>query len=208
MNDDNITIYEHENGETHLRQTFTVTIFGIRVLTTVTRKPSVVRKWVYKIRYDHRYRRDRLVVGLGVQWRPPIPNPVSTLQLCVGRQCLIFQIIHANSIPRALKRFLSDDSTTFVGVRNQNDSRLLIRNYNLFVNRILELGSIANLRGASMEMLASGILGFHDIKKDQRIGMSEWDYWWLSEAQIQYACVDAYLSFEIGKNLNAWKYDP
>ncbi|XP_042483098.1 uncharacterized protein LOC122063456 [Macadamia integrifolia] len=202
----NITIYEHDNGDIHLRQAFTVTIFGIRVFTTVTRKASVVRKWIYKIRYDHRFRRDRLVIGLGVQWCPPISNPVATLQLCVGRQCLIFQIIHANSVPRALMKFLSDDSNTFVGVMNHNDSRLLIRNYNLSVNRVLELGSLANLRGASMEILAGRILGLYGIKKDQWIGMSKWDSWWLTDYQIQYACVDAYLSFEIGRKLNAWKH--
>ncbi|XP_042518627.1 uncharacterized protein LOC122092381 [Macadamia integrifolia] len=167
MNEDNITIFERNESDTHRdHQTFIVNVFGIRVFTTVTRNGWVVRKWIYKIRYYHRFRRDRLVVGLGVQWRPPMSNQVATLQLCVGRQCLIFQIYHAKSIPRILKRFLSDDSTTFVGVRNYDDSDLLERDHKLSVDRILELGSVTDdLSGASMEKMASKNLGFHGIKK-------------------------------------------
>ncbi|XP_042516158.1 uncharacterized protein LOC122090583 [Macadamia integrifolia] len=206
MSQDNITIFEHDNGVTHFHhRTFTVNIFGNKVYTTVTRRASVVRKWIYKIRYDHRFRRDRLVVGLGVQWRPPMSNKVATPQLCVGRQCLIFQIIHSNSIPLVLMRFLANDFITFVGVRNQIDSYLLRRDYNLAVDRVLELGSVADfLRGASMETMASEILDFHGIKKPRWIGRSDWDNWWLSKDQVQYACVDAHLSLEIGKKLNVW----
>ncbi|KAJ4969482.1 hypothetical protein NE237_016183 [Protea cynaroides] len=207
MNDDYITIKDHNNEDTHLRELYSVTVFGNRVSTTVTRRATVVRKWIYRIRHRHRFRRNRFLVGLGVQWRPDISNQGATLQLCVGRQCLIFQILHANFIPRILKRFLANDSITFVGVYNHTDSRMLKRDYNLSVVRLLELGSVANLRGASMETLAYSILGFHGIKKPQWIARSDWEVKWLTSDQVQYASVDAYLSFEIGKKLKAWNHD-
>ncbi|XP_043710593.1 Werner syndrome ATP-dependent helicase homolog [Telopea speciosissima] len=209
MNEDNISIYAHCNADGHLRQIFTVNVFGKRVYTTVTCRSSVVRKWIYKIRFQHRLKRHRLVVGLGVQWRPNLSYRVAaTLQLCVGRQCLVFQIINANNIPRILRRFLSDHLTTFVGVRNYVDSGMLSKDFNLYVNRIVELGSMANIRGASMETMASDILGFHEIKKPEFIGRSRWDDRRLTDHQVQYACVDSNLSFEIGKKLKAWNYRP
>lgn len=61
------------------------------------------------------------------------------------------------------------------------------------------------LRGASMEILANDVLGRHGVKKPTEIGRSRWDARYLSEEQVQYACIDAHISFEIGKALNAWK---
>ncbi|XP_043710591.1 uncharacterized protein LOC122659554 [Telopea speciosissima] len=182
MNEDNISIEELDNGDT--LRTSTVNVFGNEVFTFVTGRAAVVRRWIYKIRYEHRFKRDKLVVGLGVQWRPSMANPVAVLQFCVGGRCLIFQILHANSIPRILKRFLADDSTTFVGVNNYNDSYLLMRDYGLSVNRIFELGSVSRIRRASMETLARRILGFNGIRKPQWIGRSDWDDWWLTEDQM------------------------
>ncbi|XP_043710592.1 uncharacterized protein LOC122659555 [Telopea speciosissima] len=188
MNEDNISIHEHYSGGVRLpRQMFTVNVFGKRVYATVTCRSSVVKKWIYKIRFERRFKKDRLIVGLGVQWCPNLSYRVAaTLQLCVGRQCLVFQIIHANNIPRILRTFLSDPFTTFVGVRNYVDFDMLKNKYNLYVTRIVELGSMANSRGASMETMASEILGFHGIKKPEFIGRSRWDDRGLTKDQVQY----------------------
>ncbi|XP_077231958.1 3'-5' exonuclease-like [Tasmannia lanceolata] len=210
----NISIREHRHWPTH--RTFTVKFFGTHILTTLTPRPSIVRKWIYKIQHLHRFRRNRLTVGLGVQWRPSFTksssNQAATLQLCVGRSCLIFQLLrNTSTIPRSLVRFLADPRTTFVGVRNWNDSRMLQRDYELRVSKVLDLRDVATVRmgtknGASMEQLASIVLNTHGVKKPGWIGRSNWDDWDLSEMQVQYACVDAFVSFEIGKVLKAWDY--
>ncbi|KAF9610316.1 hypothetical protein IFM89_021986 [Coptis chinensis] len=196
----------HNNPNKPFRD-FTVTVFGNRVTTTVTRRAKVVRQWISRIRNMNRYKTDKsIVVGLGVQWRPPSSNKVATLQLCVGSRCLIFQICRSNSIPWSLREFLSNGVATFVGVRNYNDADMLFRDYKLRVKNVLELGKLAGNRGASMEYLASSVLGFDGVMKLEEVGRSDWGHKELTQEQVEYACVDAYVSFQIGKKLQAWKY--
>ncbi|KAK7380237.1 hypothetical protein VNO78_32742 [Psophocarpus tetragonolobus] len=47
-------------------------------------------------------------------------NPIATIQLCVDNNCLIFQILHAVFLPRALFTFLARPIATFVGVHISN----------------------------------------------------------------------------------------
>ncbi|PIA42510.1 hypothetical protein AQUCO_02000160v1 [Aquilegia coerulea] len=203
-----INIHEQQNPNPKLQRKFTVTIFENRVSITVTKRAGIVRQWLSRIKNRNRNKLTKrsLVVGLGVQWQPPHTNKVATLQLCVGSQCLIFHICRSNGIPLILRDFLSDGNVTFVGVRNYEDAERLYNDYNLKVKHVLELGYIAGYKGVSMEKLASLILGFDGVKKIESVGRSEWDQRELSEKQVEYACVDAYISFEIGKKLNAWKY--
>lgn len=149
-----------------------------------------------------RYKSGGLIVGLGVQWTPPSTNKVATLQLCVGHKCLIFQICRSNSIPWILREFLSDGGVKFVGVRNYVDAEMLARGYKLHVKNVVELGGVAGCGGASMEKLASLVLGFDGVKKSEWVGRSEWDQRELDLQQVEYACVDAFVSFGIGKKLS------
>ncbi|MCL7046213.1 hypothetical protein MKW94_013770 [Papaver nudicaule] len=58
-----------------------------------------------------------------------------------------------------------------------------------------------------MENLVRDYLGFEGVRKDERIGRSNWNAKYLSCDQVQYATVDAHASFEIGKKVRAWKYE-
>lgn len=57
-----------------------------------------------------------------------------------------------------------------------------------------------------METLAEFLLGFEEVKKPTGIGRSDWEAFWLSKEQVQYACVDAFLSFSMGKVLHVWNW--
>jgi ribonuclease D len=58
-----------------------------------------------------------------------------------------------------------------------------------------------------METLAHHLLGFEDVKKPTFIGRSEWDDYPLQDEQVQYASVDAFLSFKMGKALHVWNWN-
>ncbi|GMJ12308.1 hypothetical protein like AT3G12460 [Hibiscus trionum] len=215
MNADYITISPHSNPNPNRFQTFTVTFFSNPIVTTVTATPSVVRNWLYRVLCLHRTRRHKLVVGLGVQWNPSSsigPPPAATLQLCIGRQCLIFQLIHATAVPSSLRRFLADARNTFVGVWNHSDEAMLRRSkHGLQVHRLVDAREVAAERNGlstqmSMEKLAEIILGAGDVKKPKKIGRGAWDTHRLSSEQV-YACVDAYVSFELGKALKVWNWE-
>jgi hypothetical protein len=81
------------------------------IFTTYTASGDTVNNWLSLIYRIHRRRLDRLIVGLDVEWRPSftrgVPRgPVALLQICVGRRCLVFQILRADYIPDALHDFL------------------------------------------------------------------------------------------------------
>ncbi|KAH7556843.1 hypothetical protein ACOSP7_026115 [Xanthoceras sorbifolium] len=210
-----ISIFDHDLPyDSH--NIYDVTFYDDQILTVVTHTPSVVDTWISDIERIHRRRLHRLVVGFDVEWRPNFnrnqDNPVALLQLCVGRRCLIFQLIHAPGIPRSLVNFLSHQSYTFVGVGIDKDVEKLEEDYNLSVENTVDLRGLAaealemvSLRNAGLKSLAREVLGL-EISKPRAITMSRWDHRWLNAAQIQYACLDAFVSFEIGRTLNAASY--
>ncbi|XP_077242086.1 3'-5' exonuclease-like [Tasmannia lanceolata] len=190
---------------------YTVRCFGRGILTTVTNTASVVKSWLSEIGRIHRRRLRHLIVGLDIEWRPNhqrnVQNPVAILQLCVGHRCLIFQIIHADYIPQSLCDFLSNPDFNFVGVEINADVEKLMRDYGLPVSYTTDLRSLAadetgmkEMKRAGLKTLANSILGF-DVEKPKSIQRSWWDNWNLFPDQVRYACIDAFLSFEIGKQL-------
>uniref|UniRef100_A0A7N2KYH8 Uncharacterized protein n=1 Tax=Quercus lobata TaxID=97700 RepID=A0A7N2KYH8_QUELO len=73
----------------------------------------MVDSWLSDIYRIHHRRLQRLIVGFDNEWRPSfnrnIQNSVATLQLCVGRRCLIFQLVYAAHFPNSLIEFLGDE---------------------------------------------------------------------------------------------------
>ncbi|MQM10437.1 hypothetical protein Taro_043334 [Colocasia esculenta] len=184
------------------------------IMTTYTTAGAEVEAWLRDILRIHRRRLRFLVVGLDAEWLPERRrgehNPVALLQLCVGRRCLLFHIIHADYVPRELARFLGDSRFNFVGVRVDYDARKLAEDYELQVRNAVELGGLAagelqreELRRAGLSGLARVVMGVDQLEKSKRVTLSRWDAPWLSLQQVKYACVDAFVSFEVGRRLLA-----
>ncbi|KAL7178328.1 hypothetical protein ACSBR2_031475 [Camellia fascicularis] len=196
-------------------QTFIINFNGARIATTVTSTPSVVRKWLRTTLCHRRRILHHLVVGLGVQWLPGYrTNPAATLQLCVGRRCLIFQLLHSDSVPNLLRRFLLNPRNTFVGLWNHSDADKLLNSKHALgmFREPLDLRQHAfskvngrSLEQASRETIVEEYLGYRGVRFDDQIGRSEWDNKDLSSMQVLQACVDSYISFLIGKDLKAWE---
>ncbi|KAL6997688.1 exodeoxyribonuclease I [Sarracenia purpurea var. burkii] len=93
---------------------------------------------------------------------------------------------------------------TFVGVGIDSDAYKLENDYGLSVGTTFELGPLAAqeygisaLRNAGLKELARQVLG-KEIEKPRAITLSRWENERLYPAQVLYACIDAFLSFEIG----------
>ncbi|PSS33485.1 Werner Syndrome-like [Actinidia chinensis var. chinensis] len=191
---------------------YDVNFFSDKIHTLVTHTPSYVDGWISEIEDIHRNRLHSLIVGLDIEWRPNNryhDNPVATLQLCVDRRCLIFQLIYAPFVPQSLDRFLANPLYSFVGVGVDNDVEKLANDYDLSVATTVDLRSLAaaeygvrEMRNMGLKDLAMQVLG-KEVVKPRWITMSRWDNEYLSASQVQYACIDAFLSFEIGRCLNA-----
>ncbi|CAL4962252.1 unnamed protein product [Urochloa decumbens] len=185
-----------------------VTFKGIVIATTVTSSGEEVEAWLAEVRAGAAP--GGLIVGLDVEWRPSRrsdQNPVATLQLCVGRRCLIFQLLHADRVPRALSEFLGDRGVRFVGVGVAADAERLSDDHELDVANAVDLRGLAaegmgrpELRQAGLRAVVAAVMGV-DLVKPQRVTMSRWDASCLSYEQIRYACIDAFVSFEVGRKL-------
>ncbi|CAL4961533.1 unnamed protein product [Urochloa decumbens] len=181
------------------------------IRTTLTYSGDTVDAWLDEIYHVHRCRLHRLVVGLDVEWRPSHgyyhTPPVALLQLCVGRRCLVFQLLHADYIPDSLFDFLADERFTFVGVGIGDDAAKLRAGYGLEVactedlRRLAanELGNPA-LRSAALQALVWEVMGVQ-MRKPHHVRVSAWDSLVLSYNQLMYATVDAFASFEVGRRL-------
>ncbi|KAI4335003.1 hypothetical protein L6164_013692 [Bauhinia variegata] len=196
------------------RRDFIVDLHGTHIDVTVTANAYVVKKWITSTLYLRRQELHHLVVGLGVQWTPGWrETPADTLQLCVGRRCLIFQLAYADYVPNVLRRFLSDNRFTFVGFYNHSDRlKLMISKHRLEMARDpLDLRFYAesedeeSLKFASVEEIVKECLGFDGVRLRREISMSNWDVEFLSDDQVLQACLDAHCAFEIGKNIGAWR---
>ncbi|XP_051199054.1 3'-5' exonuclease-like [Lolium perenne] len=188
---------------------------GHVIKTTVTSSGTAVKRWLREIRYMYRWVYHKLIVGLDVEWRPSyssVQNPAALLQLCVGRRCLIFQLLHADYIPDALDEFLGDPGFRFVGVGVQEDANRLDNDHRLRVATTVDLRGLAAdgmqmpwLRQAGLKGIASAVMGAN-IEKPQKVRVGPWDAYELSDEQIEYACIDAFVSFEVGRKLLTGDY--
>lgn len=209
-----ISIVDH-GIQSYSYDRYVVNLNDDSILTLVTHSAAMVGTWIADIERIHRRRLHRLIVGLDVEWRPSYSyyrNRVATLQLCVGRRCLIFQLSCAPTIPASLFNFLANEDYTFVGVGIHADVQKLQADYDLDVTNAVDLAQLAademgspDLRNAGLKGLAKAVLDL-DIDKPRDVTMSGWDNQRLSYDQVIYACIDAFVSFEIGRSLNAADY--
>ncbi|XP_023528000.1 Werner Syndrome-like exonuclease [Cucurbita pepo subsp. pepo] len=179
------------------------------ILTLLTISPLMVDDWISETLNTQT---SPLIVGLDIEWRPNIrsyENPVATLQLCTGRRCLIVQLIYAPEFPKSLYEFLENESISFVGVGIEGDAEKLNCDYGLKVRKTVDLRNLAEsvtgrreLKNAGLKSLAKEILG-KEIRKPRGVTLSRWDQEWLTHNQIKYACFDAFISYEIGRHLQA-----
>ncbi|KAK2967771.1 hypothetical protein RJ640_022293 [Escallonia rubra] len=104
----------------------------------------------------------------------------ATLQLCIGRSCLIFQLRHSE-IPESLKNFLRNPNFHFVCIGMRSDIDKLGRNFGLAVTNAVDVrGAAAEeyesrvLRDAGLKDLTRRVLG-KEFQKPPSVTSSGWD---------------------------------
>ncbi|XP_040381755.1 uncharacterized protein LOC102715038 [Oryza brachyantha] len=196
-------------SETTAHDTYVVRVGDIHVVTTVTARPAVARPGGCAPRCGVTAAASAPAPGSPSAWgavEAAVPRArrrrPGTLQLCVGRRCLVFQIARAaaaNGVPAALQRFLADNGVAFVGYGVRSDCRKLAAHHEgVRVACTRELRSVTGMGNASMERMAEELLGLAGMKKPVTVSRSRWDAPKLSKKQVKYACVDAFLSLRLG----------
>lgn len=94
---------------------------------------------------------------------------------------------------------MSDSNIIKVGVAISDDSYLLMNDYNIQVSGYIDLRYLARdccLDEKSLAALAYKLLGCK-LDKDWRVRASNWEAELLSDRQIEYAALDAYVAVKI-----------
>ncbi|XP_061366079.1 3'-5' exonuclease-like [Gastrolobium bilobum] len=178
---------------------------GIKIETTVTGKAKITDEWIQLILSTHAG--NQLVIGMDTEWMRSNKMKTAILQLCVEDKCLIFQLSHMDDdIPESLRSFLMDYDFKFVGVGVMNDIKKLKNEYGLECKNGIDVSTLAvtqwpgRFSSRGLKYLAKELVGL-DMKKSKDVCTSEWQLKELTKEQVEYACIDAYASFKIGKKL-------
>lgn len=182
---------------------YAVEFYGDEIEVTVTKDATVVNDWILQTVHTHHCRLHKLLIGLDIEWLPcfnPEENhPVALLQLCVGRRCLLFQLLHKDSVPGFLVNFLRDPNFKFVGVGVKGDAEKLLRDHRLFVANTVDLNQLALLvygeevyGKMGLKRMAKEVLG-KVMEKPLNVTPSKWDAEELVYEQVEYAAIDAFV---------------
>lgn len=98
---------------------------------------------------------------------------------------------------------MSNSNIIKVGVAISDDAHLLMHDYNIKVSGFIDLRYIArecSLQERSLSSLAYKLLGYQ-LDKDWHIRASNWDAESLSDRQIEYAALDAFVAVKIFEQL-------
>ncbi|XP_004288939.1 PREDICTED: Werner Syndrome-like exonuclease [Fragaria vesca subsp. vesca] len=197
---------------------FPIEFYEDRIRTILTSDAPSVDQWIDDIYHDIGH--NKSIVGLDTewQWNPETQyQEVAVLQLCVGHNCLIYQLSQSKSIPQSLIKFLGDENLTFVGKEVCGDVARLARQ-GLYVKCAMDVAYMAaekyermaaekykediykDYKSMGLKTLAMEFLN-KEMEKDKKLTRSRWGNERLTYYQVKYACIDAFVSFQLGIRL-------
>lgn len=140
------------------------------------------------------------IIGIDTETKPNFnpgkQNSVSLLQLSTETHCLLIRIGRIG-LPTSITQILEDESILKVGLSLQGDIRQLLKLNSFEPRGFIELQQLApgyGLRCSSLQKMYAIVCGGY-LSKKQRL--SNWEAQQLSEAQQQYATLDAYACLKI-----------
>jgi ribonuclease D len=142
------------------------------------------------------------ILGFDTETRPSFTkgntNKVALLQLSTDNKAYIFRL-NQYDLPLEILKILSDPNIIKAGVAIRDDIKALKSNRHFLPEGFVELQDVAKEKGLnsfSLKKLSGLVLGFRISKAQQ---LSNWEANELTEAQLQYAATDAWVSYLIYK---------
>ncbi|ESQ47348.1 hypothetical protein EUTSA_v10028212mg [Eutrema salsugineum] len=186
----------------YTHEIFFVDFFGDELIVTVTSTPSVIKRWIRDVVFIHRRSSSYhpLVVGVGVQWTHAGHYSPRPKNYWPPRQ------IHSSYA------FLRNSESTFVGVWNHHDAKILKRcRHQLEIGQLLDVkryvidSECKSLRGRSFEKIVETCMGYQGVRLDRQISKSDWSVDNLCLGQILQASLDAFVCFKLGVSARLWE---
>jgi len=151
------------------------------------------------------------VIGFDTETKPSFKrgqrNHVSLLQLATDDDCFLFRL-HKIGLPDPLVELLEDPDVCKVGISTHDDFHMLQRDYTVQPAGFVELQQMAKefqIAEMSLQKIYAILFG-EKISKSQRL--TNWQAESLTEAQQQYAALDAWACIRIYRYLRSGAFDP
>jgi len=140
------------------------------------------------------------VLGFDAEW-VTIKNtrqPVALVQLCnENKICALFRLNLIKKVPPSLEEILEDPGILKVGVGIETDVNLLLNDYKILVSDTLDLRYIAPYKGG-LAGISEKVLNI-PLNKNYEVRCGNWEAEELTETQIHYAAMGAYVGVQIFK---------
>ena len=150
------------------------------------------------------------VLGLDTETKPAFKrgcsHKVSLLQLATADRALLIRLepVLSQEQLAPVKKLLEDQKITKVGVGIGDDAKGLWKDRQLRLNRMVDLRLLSKAAGIEVLSLSKlyAVLFGKRISKGQRL--SDWEREELTEAQLDYAALDAVAGLRIYQALEGW----
>ena len=137
---------------------------------------------------------------LATWFRMEEAEKVCLIQLSTSDACLVINVKEVEILPSHLVTLLRSEFIRKVGVNVNGDATRIKRDFSVEVCNFHDLSIAAKGLGSrslrSLESMVSHFLK-KEVDKDKSLSCSDWSLWPLQERQLQYAALDAILTFEV-----------
>ena len=140
--------------------------------------------------------RGQKTLGLDIEWKPTFTkgkpqNRASLLQLASDDDVLLVQLLNdVGLVTDGLRAVLEDGMVRKVGVGIMGDAAKMRKDWGVSINGIVTIGNGRSLAKVTLEN--TGIC----LTKNKKIQLSNWENRTLSQKQIIYAALDAWVASE------------
>jgi ribonuclease D len=145
-------------------------------------------------------------VGFDTETRPNFSknqhHKVALIQLATHERCYLFRLRRLGGIPQPLEDFLKNGKTVKVGLSLLDDFHNIRKLMDFKPSNFIDLQKIVPSYGiteAGLQKIYAIVFG---KKISKRMRLSNWEADKLSEAQKQYAALDAWACLQVYQQLN------
>lgn len=183
-----------------------------------------INQWIQEhICYDLEKIQDTpFFLGFDLEWKPVISSQdqilesqlarVSVVQIAYKDSVLVVSLFHMSNgekkmyrLPRRLQEILEDSRVCKLGVGIVHDAWKLKHDWNIQMSNILDISlefSMVYPQSARLSLKhVTSVLTGYEMNKEKDITLSDWEAYPLSEKQLQYAALDAWVAQECMKQL-------
>uniref|UniRef100_A0A2N9EHG0 3'-5' exonuclease n=1 Tax=Fagus sylvatica TaxID=28930 RepID=A0A2N9EHG0_FAGSY len=139
-------------------------------------------------------------------WHGVSPGKAAVMQICGETDhCHVMHIFHSG-IPQSLRFLLEDPTLLKVGVGIANDAVKVFKDHNVSIKSLEDLSCLANRKLAGgpqkwgLESLTRKLIS-KELHKPKEIRLGNWEKFFLSKEQLDYAATDAFASWYLYKVL-------